>query len=179
MAYIIEGTEYPVVYIANYRVGSTATAATLMDMGARQVNHHHGLPDLDDLIPSALIVQTVRHHCDALVSYWFKLGQRWPLEDLVKRVLNGDDEFFKPTGFYNRYPCNYVLRYETLQYEFDNLCLNAGLPITKLKVDPSKRPPNKAWQEVMFYHLAERVYKAFKEEMDFCGYSIDRHVPAR
>ena len=177
MAYIIEGTNYPVVYIANYRVASTSTAGTLMNMGARQVNHHHGLPDEE--IPGALVVQTVRHHCDALVSYWFNQGRRYQFNELVDRVLSGRDEYFRAEGFYNRYPCNYILRYETLQLEFDTLCLNAGLPVTKLLTKSSPRPSDVKWQDVILRGEAERIYEHYQEEMDLYGYSPVDHLPVR
>lgn len=178
MAYIIEGTEYPVIYIANYRVGSTATAATLMDMGARQVNHHHGLPSLEDAyIPSALTVQTVRHHADVITSLWFKQGMRCEIEELIDNILAGENDYLRPHTFYDRYPCNFPLRYENLQFEFDNLCVIAGLPETTLKVKPSQRPAKHDWREVINNVQAERIYSHYQKEMDHYGYGPFGNLP--
>lgn len=168
MAYVIEGTKYPVVYIANYRVGSTAMAATLLDLGATQINHHHGLPSKD--IPNALYVQTVRNHFDVFVSMWYKIGQRCSLQELIDRVLSGGDPYLKSDGFYNRFPCNYVLRYETLQHEFDVLCINAGLPVRKLKHDPSPRPQDAIYESILTCSQKKQIYNHYKTEMDFYGY---------
>lgn len=175
MAYIIEGTDYPVVYIANYRVGSTATAATLLDMGAEQVNHHHGLPT--QVPEGSLVVQTVRHHCDVITSLWYKMGQRIPIKDLVNSILNDENEYLKGSGFYNRFDCNYVMRYEILQYEFDILCLTAGLPETTLKHKPSQRPASARWKDVIDARTAEQIYSHYKTEMDHYGYGPTGNLP--
>lgn len=175
MAYLIEGTEYPVLYLANYRVGSTATAATLMDMGAQQLNGHHGLPKYTP--PNALVVQTVRHHCDVIVSQWCNINCKIPIQDLIDSIIADENHYFPSAGFYKRHVCNYIMRYETLQYEFDNLCLCAGLEGRILKIDPSKRPSSKTWQSVLTSDQIEQICKHYKEEMDFYGYSAKGNFP--
>jgi hypothetical protein len=177
--YVIEGTNYPVIYIANYRVGSSATAATLLDMGARQINHHHGLPDTEDLIEGALIVQGVRHHCDAIVSNYYTKAPTAKIGPYVSMICQGRHRYLRPPKLYDRYPCNYVLRFETLQFEFDILCEAAGLPQTTLKVDPSRRPPDTLWKKVLQTHMIAEVYRTFEEEMDFFGYSKTGILPEK
>jgi hypothetical protein len=177
--YVIEGTNYPVIYIANYRVGSSATAATLLNMGARQINHHHGLPDTENLIEGALIVQGVRHHCDVVVSNYFTKAPTEKIDEYVRMICRGGHEYLRPPKLYDRYPCNYVLRFETLQFEFDMLCEIVGLPQTVLLVDPSRRPENTNWQDVLYRHMIDQIYDVFGEEMDFFGYGKTGNIPER
>lgn len=177
--YVISGEKRDVIYIANYRVGSTALAGTLMNMGATQVGDHHGVPDEGYDLSHWLIVQTVRHHCDVIASSWYKNGHGVPFADYLKRILDGKDQYFHPGGFYNRYPCNYTLRYETLQHEFNVLCLTAGLPQTEILVDPSKRPKSATWQRLFNYEQTKAVYKTFQYEMDYYGYGLTGNVPER
>lgn len=177
--YVISGENRDVLYIANYRVGSTALAGTLMNMGATQVNGHHGLPEGHFDLSGWLVVQTVRHHCDVIASAWYKNNTHIPFADYLKTILDGKNPYFHPEGFYNRYPCNYILRYETLQFEFDILCSTAGLPRTELLVDPSTRPKSLTWQRLFNYEQTKAVYKMFQHEMDFYGYSMTGNTPER
>ena len=144
-------------------------------MGAEQINNHHGLPN--ETPEGALVVQSVRHHCDVIASMWYKIGQRIPMQDLIHSILQGNDRYLRRSGFYNRYPCNYVLRFETLQHEFDVLCMTAGLPQTLLKNDPSPRPDNSPWQEVINSAQAHEIYSHYQEEMDHYGYGPEGNLP--
>lgn len=168
MAYHIEGEKKHVVYCANPRTGSTALASTLMNMGAQQENGHHGQPL--SVPPDALVVETVRHHCDVLVSYWYQKASAHQFEDFVDMVLAGEVAWLNPNAFYDKFDTNYILRYETLQYEFDNLCLNAGLPETKLLVKPSKRPRNMKWGTMFPTRLLNKVFDRYGEELERLGY---------
>lgn len=174
MAYTIEGTRHRVVYCANYRVGSTATAATLTAMGAERLYHHHALPEPTDINRNTLVVQTVRHHCDVIVSYWYKKARGHEFPDFVNLVLDGQHPTLRADAFFDRYPmANYILRYENLQFEFDTLCLNAGLPETEIHRSPSHRPPELKWQDMFTQEMKRKMRDRYGEEMERLGYGCN------
>lgn len=175
MSYFIQGEHFPVVYCANKRVGSTAISNTLQELGAEKItqDHHDGLNGF--AVPSnSLIVETVRHHCDVIVSFWYKSQQGRTLEDFVELILDGKYEHLDPEGFYNKFGSNYIMRYESIQHEFDNLCITAGLPVTELLVTKSNRPKGLTWDKVMGQHLVDKVCKRYKHEMELYGYGSSK-----
>ena len=174
MAYLIEGTKHRVIYCANYRVGSTATAEVLMEMGATKIGEHHDRPQLSDLTPDTIVVETVRHHCDVMVSWWFWRNSRIPLTKLVRYVLDGHHGALQPDAFYNRYVSNYSLRYETLDFEWEVLCLNAGLEHKSLPRKETKRTDGVTWQSLFPYELCEEVGERYKDEMERLGFSTNK-----
>ena len=88
MSYLIHGKKHAVVYLANYRVGSTATAKAILDMGGMKIgDHHQGIPVL--VHKDVLVVETVRHHCDVMVSWWFWRNSRMAFPKFVRLILDG------------------------------------------------------------------------------------------
>ena len=172
MAYFIQGEKRPVIFLANYRTASTSTAKALLDNGAEQWGQHHDPVSADQIPENALVVHTVRHHCDVLVSYWYKKASQMAFKDFVEKVLQGCHLYLKPSGFYNHWPVkpNYVLRFETLKLEWETLCLSAGLPDIKLEGSNSKRPQAINWQLLFTPTLFDKVFEIFKTEMEEYGY---------
>lgn len=172
MAYFIQGEKHPLIFLANFRTGSTSTAKAIMDNGGRQIVSHHAPIDPDDVPENALVAHTVRHHCDVLVSYWYKKASGQPFDEFVKLVLDGYHPYLRADGFYNHWPVtpNYVLRFETLDFEWQTLCLNAGLPDIKLVQSNSKRPKGIHWKLLFTPDLYGRVAKQYAEEMEKYGY---------
>ncbi len=180
MAYLIHGTKHPVVYCANYRTGSTAMAMTLLEMGAENLGKHHDPPVVEaqegnclvKKIPdNALIVEAVRHHCDVIVSWWMSKATMSCLPKFIRMVLDGCHPALSAIAFYNRFPMsNYILRYETLEFEWETLCCNAGLEYRPLLVKPSKRPKDVKWQNVFPHTLRHEVCERYKDEMERLGY---------
>lgn len=172
MAYLIHGEKHPVIFLANYRTASTSIAKAIMDAGGEQLGSHHDPVTPEQIPDNALVVHTVRHHCDVLVSYWYKKASQTPFPEFVKRVVDGHHLYFRPEGFYNHWPVkpNYVLRYETLKFEWEVLCLNAGLPNRTLVHSNSKRPQSIKWQLLFTPTLFDLVSKQYKQEMEEYGY---------
>lgn len=168
MAYLIYGEEYPVVFLANVRTGSTAVRNALLEAGAEQQGEHHSSPNK---VPDcSLIVQTVRHHCDVLVSYWYSKSSGNKFDDFVELVLDGQHPILRPTGFYSHWSTNYILRYETLDYEWENLCLCAGIPYVPLQRTKTKRPKNINWKLMFKPRLYDKVAARYQKEMELYGY---------
>ena len=173
MAYLIEGTKHRVIYCANYRVGSTATAEALMEMGATKIGEHHDRPQLSDITSDTIVVETVRHHCDVMVSWWFWRNSRIPLTKMVRYVLDGHHGALRPDSFYNRYVSNYLLQYETLDFEWEVLCLNAGLKPKPLPRKETKRTDGVTWQSLFPYELREEVGERYGDEMERLGFNMN------
>lgn len=169
MAYQIAGEKYPVVFCMNPRTASTAMRDTLLEMGAEEDGQHHDPPS--HIPEGALVVQTVRHHCDVIVSYWMWRVSGTPFPKFVSGILNGQHRWLRPDGFYNRFKTNYILRYDTIDYEWENLLLNAGLPEVKLKRGTNtKRPRGIKWNTLFTPDLYDKVAARYKDEMELYGY---------
>lgn len=172
MAYLIEGENHPVVYCSNYRVGSTATADTLTSMGAVQLERHHKLPD--GLPENAMVVQTVRNHFDVIASFYYKDDYLCgDFEDYVYMILDGEHPYLEPDAFYKRFgEWDYILSYNTLQLEFDTMCMYAGLPCTEIKRSKTRRPASKRWQDLFTTSLRDKVAERYGEELERIGYGV-------
>lgn len=174
MAYFIQGKEYQVVFLANPRTGSTAIRQVLLENGAGHYGGHHSTPKSEDVQDNALVVQTVRHHCDILVSYWYKAQRSVPFDEFVDSVLDGDNGWLSSKNFYSTWEVapNYVLRYENLDFEFANLCGIAGLPDMKIPRTSSRRPKNVTWQSMFTTGLRDKVFERYGTEMEKYGYGL-------
>jgi len=164
MLYFVRGENKGVVYCPNPRVAGVNTIRTILELGGQKL----------DVIPDGklLIVETVRHHLDVLVSHWYSNDAKTPFNDFVKEILDGKNEVFGPQTLYGRHPTNYILRYETLDYEWDNLCVNAGLRPCKITRTLSARPKNIKWQNLFSYHMRVAVCNRYKDEMERLGYGV-------
>lgn len=169
MAYTIQGSKHPVVFCANPRTGSTATANTLLSMGATKQGEHHDPPET--LEPETLVVETVRHHCDVFVSWWFWRNSSMAFPKFVRTIMNNEHGLLRAKRLYGRFDSNYILRYETLDFEWQVLCENAGLEQTKIeRSSNTKRPKNIKWQTLFPFSLKKEVYDMYGEEMEELGY---------
>lgn len=171
MAYLIQGKKHPLIYCANYRVGSTSTQATLMEMGASKLGQHHHPPG--DVPGDAVVAETVRHHCDVIVSWWCWRNSTTPFPKFVNMVLEGKHSALDPYAFYGKFPTNYIMRYESLSIDWPMLCHYVGLDFKRLKPTPTKRPNDLNWRSVFPHHLKEKVCERYKDEMERFGYGCD------
>lgn len=172
MAYIIEGEKHPVIYCANYRVASSAVRDTILEMGGRKMRpgaQHHDPPE--ELPKGALIVETVRDHLDVIESMWYFHDlpvHDTPWGEYVEKVLEGKHEYLTAEKMYGRFPTNYILRYETLDFEWKTLCVNAGLEETPLRTTPRTLKGAELWT----YKLRKQVHDCYAEEREELGYGI-------
>ncbi len=175
MAYLIEGENHPVVYCSNYRTASVSTAMTLLDMGAIQIGDpkksHHAPPC--NLPENTIVVQTVRNHFDVIASFYYKDKEPCDFEDYVNVILDNEHPFLDPYAFYSRFgKWDYILNYNTLQFEFDTLCLAAGLPCTQIKKARTTRSPRHRWQDLFTTSLRDKVAERYGEELEKIGYGV-------
>lgn len=168
--YLVTGGEKTLIYCANYRVASTATGATLVNTyGGEMVGSHHSPPPDEMDLTGCLVAETVRNHFDVFVSLWYKEGRKKEFNEWMEDILEGRHKFISPTKLYGRFPSNVVLRYENLQFEFENLCLWAGLPQKKLERNTTTREES-GWQKYYNTRNYNRVKTTYKEELEHYGY---------
>jgi len=170
MAYVIQGQKLPLVFCSNYCVSSSLVGKALVGLGGEQQGGHYGTPDL---IPDdAVIAQTVRSHFDVLASCWRVGDHALSFDSYVQRVLDGHHRYLRPDAFYGQFgEWDYILRYETLQFELDTLFLHVGLPEVKL---PFFGPNvQKAHSETLFSRrLQDKVTARYGDELERIGYGV-------
>lgn len=135
-------------FLANPKTASLSMAHTLATLGFWHHGDQHCTPDgsgwsrwkeIDDTWTTFCVV---RNHFDVMVSWYFH-NTRTPAlkyfgrsfeQFLYEWALN--PEWFRNNQMYwERNPwCNEILRYETLQIDFNNFLISCGLPPTLLQV---------------------------------------------
>lgn len=165
MAYIIEGTNCHLIFCANVRTGSTATANALRKMGAQETGPgHHGQPR--HIPPGSIVFQTVRCPFEVLTSLWFKGRPYGCFECFVFAACRGEYEWVT-IPMYNRLAITHNVKYNRLESEFRKLCKMAGV-----EPEPFKRTPSRTvWRaDHMFSkYLRQPVIVTFGEEMKRLG----------
>jgi hypothetical protein len=162
MAYKIEGPKGTLVYCANYRTGSKSTGKTILEMGGTLVGSHHS-----PLASDGLVVETVRHHCDVIVSWWYKIGRRKTIEAFIEEILDGTNPFLDSHSFYNKFPSNYVIRYPALEVEFQ--CAMNLVGLEPPKIHRTKPRPDSKWQRVIPGTLQTKVLDRYEHEIERLG----------
>ena len=188
MAYFYLKTDRPIVFCANPRTASQATAQWFMDRGAIKEGDHHDQPDPDHLQALAdrgrepFIVQTVRHHCDMLTSWWFFKTAMYDfdadMEVFFESIFSGEEPLLGCPRLYGKFQTNYILRYESLQYELENLVLVAGNSLgetpesIKLPRTTSPRSTGRGtqWFNVLPWAIHQKIQRIYAAEMEEMGY---------
>jgi len=160
MAYIIEGTNCPLIFCANVRTGSTAIANAMMDMGARRLGEHHDHPLY--IPPDSIVFQTVRCPFEVFTSLWFKGRPYECFEHFVYAACRG--EYTHVTiPMYPRLAITHNVKYNRLEREFRKLCNMAGVEPEPMKRTPSRTPCNS--DHMFSRYLRQLVLKTFGKEM--------------
>jgi len=163
MSYIIEG-DCPLIFCANVRTGSNATANAMLEMGARRLGKHHDHPAY--IPPGAIVFQTVRCPFEVLASLWWKGQPYGCFECFIFAACRGEyDHVTVP--MYPRLDITHNVGYNKLESEFRKLCEMAGVKPVSFKRTPSRTK----WKaDHMFSkYLRQPVLEAFGEEMKELG----------
>jgi hypothetical protein len=115
-----------------------------------------------------------------MVSWYLHLSRKpneaffgWPFEAALFCHLDNPLWFKKGRMYWERNPlCNVVLRYETLQADFDKLLADHDLPATELQVHNVSKQ-RRGRDSMSFYSdkAADFLAHYFKAEMTELGYS--------
>lgn len=133
---------------------------TLLKMGGHKVS----LFAFSDKCTDHLRVEVVCNHRAALVSQWLATDPHEPFSTYLESVVQ---EYGRYGRLYGYSMPNYYLKYETLQFEFDVLCVNAGLPQTELV---GFKPTKIDRSDCISGLVEQRIQSVFGDEMEFLGY---------
>ncbi len=165
MAYILEA-DRTLIFCANPRTGSTAVAAAMVLLGAREDGGHHGQPFY--IPPGAIVFQVVRHHREVLNSFWWRSKPTGNFENFLDLALDGRYPYIRTPKMYNRLGITHSIQYDELEEGFRFLCRMVGVEAPDLPRIPSKTRKHES--EMFPPHLKEQVRDVYREEMDSYGY---------
>lgn len=175
-------------FLANPKTASSATGHTLHSLGFQSIGDQHCIPEtsswrhwptIDD---SWTVFCTVRSHMEVMVS-WYLHQTKTPsapyfgftFEAFLYNWMHNPKWFNirepkRAQMYHERTPlCNVILRYETLQHDFDKLLAEHDLPATVLQVhNVSKR--KKDHSEYYSTKSLDYLTDYFKVEMTQMGY---------
>lgn len=156
MAVLVPGK---LLFLANPRTASCSTRDTLLQIeGAFQPGrtHHSPIEDIEEY-NGELVVATVRNPYDVLVSWSLHFPQMEFVEFLETYdhfpFVGGDP----PDLFWLCTPDTHVMRWETLQEDFDTVMDRVELPRMKLVRINATEHKTKPWRE---YYDAETIAAA-------------------
>ena len=171
------------IYLAHPRTASKATSVTLgqIDSAFTEPRHHRHLYNLEYERQGELVVTTIRHHGDALVSWWLHHGQRngygETLSEFTRFLLEFPHEGFwlvpTPGRLWDLHLpwCNCFMRFESLQEDLNWVLERVGWePRKLLRVNQTRG--KREWGS---YYNAERqriVEDTFGGEMQELGYQF-------
>jgi len=176
--------EARLVYLAHPRTASNATAHVLEGIGFRRrlpANHHARLssPSAQKVVTDRLewcVFTTVRNHWDATASWMFvkpyPAKPPWSLDDVQtfcsksKWIRDGNRFWFHAPD------ADVILRYETLQEDFDALLSAHGLEPQVLElVNVGKDRSGRDYRELFLDEAAAYIGEYFAEEITEYGYA--------
>jgi hypothetical protein len=174
MAVLVPGK---LVYLAHARTASRATRdalLTLPDAHASKATHH---AKLDQVVgyDGELVVATIRNPYDTLVSWWLHFKDMEFLSFLQEYdhypFLDGDP----PDLFWHCTPTTHVLRWETLQEDFDKLLDGLDLPRLKLEIKGPTKRKTLPWHEYYDEATTAAANERFGHIADKWGYPRHSH----
>lgn len=152
----IQGSRKRVIFQPTSFAAGDVVTNTLLSMGGERISILVP-PKKDDFA-----VEVVREHGEALVSAWLEQEPDMEFSAFIDQMTKR----FRGRLYSYSMP-NYYLRYEILQYEFDLLCLIAGLPETQLI---GFNPVKVSWRKYVTQPIYNKIQSAFGQEMEFLGY---------
>lgn len=179
--------EKKMCFLANPKTASLATAHTLESLGFVHYGDQHCIPACSgwnrrqEIDSSWTIFCTVRNHFDTMVSWYFHQTARpgkskyfgQPFETFLYEWVHNSRYFRDGQMYWERYPlCNKVLRFESLQYDFDCVLTSHDLPATPLQVhNVSKNRKRRAFQELYSEASVKFMRETFGDEMELLDYA--------
>ena len=178
------------IYLFHPRTGSQATREALLRVpGAIDHSAHHQYvfnADTELLGGGELVACTVRNHFDAIATWWQYHAAASPNQlprkkskTLLQFLDDWKDHPFvckdRKRGEYclwgmHRPHADRILRYESIQHDFDSLMKELGIATIKLPTvneTPNKRP----YREYYGVSEVKRVEQLFGNEMKELGYT--------
>lgn len=151
-------------FIAHPRTASVATSQTLLGLGFEKMMSHHEF-NIKLLNSSWTVFSTVRNPFDLLVSwYWNKKRDR-PFQDWLPIFLQTSNQYLDQGLFFGYLYSTRILRYETLQDNFNQVMVESGFPPTTIiRANVSERPAQPL-REYYDYKLVNLMFAHFNYEI--------------
>jgi len=149
------------IYLANPRTGSTATATALMGIGFEKVGRHHEAVKVGK---GWVSFGVVRNHWDAALSWVLAHNYPMTVESLRKAL---DNEYVSENKMWGYHSPDFLLRYEKLEQELNDF-LFAPVKLPRENVSTNRK--GRHYRE--FYDAETRCYiwDRFKDEIEALGY---------
>lgn len=166
--------EKRVAFIAHPRTASTATGAALLGLGFTQWVNHHGINPKWDPI-GWTVFATVRNPFDLMVSwYYHKMKYREAsFPEWLPKFIAVSNEYLDMGMFFGLRYCTRVIRYETLQEDFDYMMMLTGFPQTDIPLkNVSTARPDKPLSDYYNPKLINLMKAHFGEEIRQNGYGV-------
>ena len=159
------------VYLAHPRTASMATQRALKQMCGRRMKwertqpHHVGLKDCPNRTGNEFVFTTIRNPLDAITS-WYQLnpalhpkGFEWFVENYKHNFLEQDGRMW-----YFIDQVDWVMRFETLQQDFNTVCLKFQRPrfrILPFNTTKGKRP----YHDYHNHNTIKMMWQRFPKDM--------------
>lgn len=168
--YILE--EHNLGFIAHPKTASTATQMVLQDLGAKLYGNHHEVKEdhcrriLDS---GGLIISTIRNPFDLFVSWYFHYAKRRgtrkmeSFKEWLPYILKHPNAYMKRGLFYGLKWTNRILRFESLQSDFDRVLTECT--VTKVIIQPYNVSHNRKEKPYQWMYNAELISLV----LEYCG----------
>ena len=153
------------IYLANPRTGSTATATALMGIGFEKVGRHHEAVKVGK---GWVSFGVVRNHWDAALSWVLAHNYPMTVESLRKAL---DNEYVSENKMWGYHSPDFLLRYEHLKNELDLTLLFYDLGPVKLpRENVSHNRKGRHYREIYDSKMRDYIWDRFKDEIEEFGY---------
>ena len=165
--------EKGVAFIAHPKTASLAMSYTLLDIGFTQIGSHHQFKEIWCLEHTFSVV---RNPFDLFVSWYYsqpeKLGETF--ETWAARVIKPRSPYsYVNDMFFGLKFSTDVLRFESLQEDFDRFTEKVGLPRTEIKrTNVSERRKGRDFAACYNPQTIHQVVSFFKDEILDNGYEM-------
>ncbi len=180
--YVIEDKNFG--YIAHPKTASSATSRAVRDtLGAKPKGNHHDAkeewcrPILDS---GGIIMATIRNPYDLMVSWYFHYAARRPgtlmepFKEWLPTQIENPNDYMKRGLFFGLRWANRIVRFEHLQEDFDNVCVQIGLKYAIIEpFNISLKREGRTYQEMYDADLRELIQQNFATELDQGGYTFE------
>jgi hypothetical protein len=164
--------EKRVAFIAHPRTASTATGQALTGLGFGQWINHHGFDPKWDLT-GWTVFATVRNPFDLMVSWYYhkKRHQEQTFQEWLPKFIALSNQYLDQGMFFGTNFCTRMMRYETLQKDFDFVLGEVGFPQTDIPLkNVSHDRPDKPLSEYYDHRLINLMRTHFNKEIRQNGY---------
>ncbi len=166
-------TEKQVVFIGHPRTASSAMATALLSLGFIQEGSQNDLnPEL--CLEDWTVFAVIRDPYDLIVSWYYnQIHDGTPFAEWLEDFLADPHNYVNGPGmFFGLEYCTHILRYESLQDDFDTLLAGVGLAQTDLTYENvSEARGELTVQDHYTQATVDLVAEAFRDDIDDNNYN--------